>query len=384
MAALAGMTNQDSSNYGERLINRAVDPTRNVGNMKERAATIEGAAKMAFAGAAPQMGLNLANAAGNIAGLRNSLSAAPQGAVVALNADGTSAHEGLSAGDGMKNGLGLWVMPTYQNQQGFGFESGDFETGYKSNAAGVALGADYTFNDMFRVGAQFNVGGGYAESTGDFNSTDNRFNYWGLGLYAGYQYQNFGLTADFGYSANNNELEQSLPSAMQMAKLKADAKTDTITAGLRGEYKITTDAMDIVPHIGVRMTNMHMDSFNVKSDKHKVFKADDMNATVWTFPVGVTFSKDIETSNGWTIKPSLDLAIIPAAGDIEAKQDIKIAGVNGSASMESNIMDAISYQGSLGLSAKNDNGVSVGVNYTLQAGAHTTDHGVQATFRYEF
>ena len=65
-------------------------------------------------------------------------------------------------------------------------------------------------------------------------------------MYAGYQYQNFGLTADFGYSANNNELEQSLPSAMQMAKLKADAKTDTITAGLRGEYKITTDAMDIV------------------------------------------------------------------------------------------------------------------------------------------
>ena len=339
---------------------------------------------MALAGAVPQMGMNLANAAGNIAGLRNSLSAAPQGAVVALNADGTSAQEGLSAGDGMKNGLGLWVMPTYQNQQGFGFESGDFETGYKSNAAGVALGADYTFNDMFRVGAQFNVGGGYAESTGDFNSTDNRFNYWGLGLYAGYQYQNFGLTADFGYSANNNELEQSLPKAMDMASLKADAKTDTITAGLRGEYKITTDALDIVPHIGVRMTNMHMDSFNVKSDKHKVFKADDMNATVWTFPVGVTFSKDIETSNGWTIKPSLDLAIIPAAGDIEAKQDVKIVGVNGTASMESNIMDAISYQGSLGLSAKNDNGVSVGVNYTLQAGAHTTDHGVQATFRYEF
>ncbi|MDD2967831.1 MAG: hypothetical protein PHN64_10210, partial [Desulfovibrionaceae bacterium] len=82
--------------------------------------------------------------------------------------------------------------------------------------------------------------------------------------------------------------------------------------------------------------------------------------------------------------PSLDLAIIPAAGDIEAKQDIKIVGVNGTASMESNIMDAISYQGSLGLSAKNDNGVSVGINYTLQASAHTTDHGVQATFRYEF
>ena len=373
----------ESNNYGQRFMSRAVS-TDYMTDATEAAATIEGAAKIAFAGAAPQMAMNLANAAGNVASLRNSLAAAPQGAAVAMNDEGVIYREGLSAGDGMKNGFGLWVMPTYQNQQAFGLESGEFETGYKSNAAGVALGADYTFNDMFRVGAQFNVGGGYAESSGDFNSTDNRFNYWGLGLYAGYQYENIGVTADFGYSSNNNEIEQTLPSSMQMAALKADAKTDTFTVGLRGEYKFATEALDIVPHIGVRMTNMHMGSFDVKSDKHKVFKADDVNATVWTFPVGVTFSKDIETESGWTVKPSLDLAIVPAAGDIEAKQDVKIAGVNGSAQVESNIMDHISYQGSLGLSAKHDNGVSVGVNYTLQAGAHTTDHGVQATFRYEF
>jgi hypothetical protein len=375
----------NSANYGQRFISRATSDSFGVAtNAKKAAATIEGAAKIGFAGAAPQMAMQLTNAAGNIPSLRNSFAAAPQGAAVAMNEDGVIAHEGLSAGDGMKNGFGLWVMPTYQNQQAFGLESGEFETGYKSNAAGVALGADYTFNDMFRVGAQFNVGGGYAESTGDFNSTDNRFNYWGLGLYAGYQYENIGVTADFGYSSNNNEIEQSLPSSMQMAALKADAKTDTITVGLRGEYKFATEALDIVPHIGVRMTNMHMGSFDVKSDKEKVFKADDVNATVWTFPVGVTFSKDIETSNGWTVKPSLDLAVVPAAGDIEAKQDMKIAGVSGSAQVESSIMDSISYQGSLGLSAKHDNGVSVGINYTLQAGAHTTDHGVQATFRYDF
>jgi hypothetical protein len=372
-----------SENYGLRFLSRSSD--RNfIADDAKAAATIEGGAKIAFAGAAPQMAMNLANNAGALSGLRNSLSAAPQGAAVALNDEGLVAHEGLSAGDGMQNGFGLWVMPTYQNQQGFGLESGNFDTGYKSNAAGVILGADYTFNDMFRVGAQFNVGGGYAESTGDFNSTNNRFKYWGLGLYAGYQYENIGVTADFGYSKNHNEMEQNLPDGMQMANLKADAQSDTITAGLRGEYKFATEAMDIVPHLGVRMTNTHLGSFDVKSDKHTIFKADDVNATVWTFPVGVTLSKDIETGNGWTIKPSLDLAVIPAAGDIEAKQDINVVGVSGTAQLESSIMDAISYQGSLGLSAKNDNGVSVGINYTVQAGAHTTDQGVQATLRYDF
>ena len=109
-----------------------------------------------------------------------------------------------------------------------------------------------------------------------------------------------------------------------------------------------------------------------------------MDATVWQFPIGVAFSKDIRTSNAWTIKPLLDLAIIPAAGDLEARQDVRIPGVAGSAELDSNIVDPLSYRAGLGLEVAHDAGLSFGVNYTFQGSEHTADHGVQATFRYEF
>lgn len=145
-----------------------------------------------------------------------------------------------------------------------------------------------------------------------------------------------------------------------------------------------TSVLDIIPHVGVRVNSLHVKSFDVESAGRKVMEADDMNATVWQFPVGVTFSRDVKTDNGWTVRPQADLAVIPAAGDLEARQDVRLNGVPGSAEMDSNIMDSISGRASIGLEARHDNGFSVGVNYSFQGSEHTADHGVQATFRYDF
>lgn len=66
-----------------------------------------------------------------------------------------SLDSGLSAGDGLKNGLGVWIMPLYQSNNVWGMKAENFKTGYNSNLGGIALGADYTINDMFRFGAAF-------------------------------------------------------------------------------------------------------------------------------------------------------------------------------------------------------------------------------------
>ena len=47
------------------------------------------------------------------------------------------------------------------------------------------------------------------------------------------------------------------------------------------------------------------------------------------------------------------------------------------------MMDYLTWQGGVGLELANDTR-SIGVNYTLQAGQHTTGHGVCGSFRYEF
>lgn len=109
-----------------------------------------------------------------------------QAVAVRQDTDGSLCLDsGLSAGDG----LGVWIMSLYQSNNVWGMKAKNFKTGYNSNLGGIALGVDYTINDMFRFGVAFNVGGGYAKSNGDFNSTDNRFNFWGMSLYVGWVYK---------------------------------------------------------------------------------------------------------------------------------------------------------------------------------------------------
>ena len=73
----------------------------------------------------------------------------------------------------------------------------------------------------------------------------------------------------------------------------------------------------------------------------------------------------------------------PNAGDINARGDVRFTGVSGTSDMKSQTMDYLTYGGTAGLEFGRDN-IKLGLNYNLEAGTHSTQHGVFATFRYEF
>ena len=386
MVAQPGI-NPDSDNAGVRFVSRAVSDNY-IGRQDrdKAAATIEGAAQIAPVGAVQASTMNVANVASGAALNRTSLALPRTDShrTVALHqdADGVSLS-GMSAGDGMKNGLGLWLMPLYQTNHVWGMESGNFEGGYHSSLGGIAFGADYTVNDMFRFGAAFNIGAGYAQSSGDFNNTDNRFNFWGVSLYGGWVYNNFGLTADVGYTSNYNKLQQDLPASMQMRDLKADVTSHAWNTGLKAEYKFNAGVLDIIPHVGVRYMGLVTDKHDVTSGGDTVFEVDRSVQSIWTFPLGVTLAANLESANGWTFKPQLDLGVIPATGDVKARSKVRIPGVDSSAEMKMQVVDYLTFDGGAGFElAKGD--FSVGLNYNLQASQHRTGHGVFGTLRYEF
>ncbi len=114
-----------------------------------------------------------------------------------------------------------------------------------------------------------------------------------------------------------------------------------------------------------------------------IIKADGFQQNILAFPVGVTFTKDITLASGWTISPSLDFTVIPAAGDIMAKQDVRFTGLSRSYELETQMMDYLTWQGGAGIEFATDS-VSLSINYTLQAGRNSTGHGIFGMFRYEF
>ena len=371
-----GLNNVDSDQMGVRFLSRATD-NRFLGMDKNAAAeSIESAARIAFAGAAPQM-TRMASDAGTNAVVNRLGFANPADGAQAMDAEGKIVDRNTT-------GFALWIAPLWQSQHGWGLDAGNMDYGFNGNLGGVSLGADYTFENAIRAGITFNIGGGYAESSGgDLSSTENRMNFWGLGAYAGWNYENFGVMADVSYTSTWNDLKQDVDSRMGMGDLEADVQATAISAGLRAEYLLQTSAMDIIPHIGVRYMSLNTWGYDVDTHGGTVLEGDSLHQDIWTFPIGVTFSKDFALDSGWNFKPSLDFTVIPAAGDIKAKHDVHFTGLPGTYEVETQMMDYLTWQGGVGLELANDN-MSIGVNYTLQAGQHTTGHGVFGSFRYEF
>ncbi len=378
----------DSSIGGVRFLSRAIARDYVYGG-KDAVKAIESISRLSTIAAVPQMAMG-ANIAGVNAVNQRTTIAMPTDAMQSVHKDtGT----GINAGDDIpglsdvngyeKNGFAMWVMPMWQSNKSFGMNAGNFKVDTRARIGGVAIGADYTIEQAIRLGLTFNIGGGHATGSGDFAETTNNMDFWGIGAYAGWTWNNFGLTADVTYTSTSNDIKQEMHPDFRMGDLKSEVRASAISTGIRGEYKIATSALDITPHVGVRYMNLTTNGYDVKSNGLKIQTSESAHQNIWTFPVGVQFAKSFDMNNGWYVKPSLDLSIIPAAGDIEAPNDIRFTGISGATSMETQTMDRVSYGGQVGLEFGNDN-MKLGMNYNLQMGAHSTNHGVFGTLRYEF
>lgn len=359
-----GLNNVDSANRGIRFLSRSVN-----GNYLDRAdavRTIDGAAQIAVAGGAQGMAV-----------------AAAQSSSEAVQ-DELSLARGVARKGGAvrEDGLNLWINALYGSERAHGLGAGTLDGGYNADFGGVVFGGDYTFGP-FRAGVSLNAGSGTSRSRGDFNRTRNDFDFWGVSLYGAWTRDNLNVMADLGYSANKNDVKQHLPASLQLGQLEADVDTGVLTAGLRGECLLRTDWADVLPHIGVRYLGVTTDAFTSRIDDHDVFRIGKETQHIWTFPVGVGFSRDFETASGWKVKPRADVSVVPAIGDLKAKTRASVRGVGASDTVTSRIMDATTVDGTLGLEVAKDN-LSFGLNYGVQASEHRTGQGVNLSFTYKF
>lgn len=353
---------------GVRFLSRATDNEWNGGaSARQTASVIESAARMAIIGAVPQMAFAANDAAANAVNNRFGIARSGMGAL----------------SENYNSGLGLWIMPLYQSVNGFGMEAGNLDHDFSGALGGVALGADWSFSNHLRVGLAFDIGGGYAKGSGDMQDTENHMSFWGLEAYAGWRPGDFGLFADFGLTSTYNRLKQELPGFMGMNDLKSDVEAIVLSGGLRAEYTFHAGALEITPHAGARYHYLRADSHDIKSGGLTMVKADSFDQNIWTFPLGVSFNSEAELSNGWNLRPSLDLAITPAVGDIKAKTKARFTGTSHKADLSTQTRDWTTYGGTAGLELAKDN-LSLSVFYSGQFGPHSSAHGVNAAFRYEF
>ena len=359
-----GLNDTESGNMGIRFLSRAVN--ENHLPKADTVHTVDGAAQIAVAGGVQGMAVAAADAP--VRAIQDHASLSHM----------TTTREGAIR----KDGLNLWINALYGAEHARNLGAGSLDGGYNADFGGIVFGGDYAFGD-FRVGMALNAGSGTARSRGDFNATKNDFDFWGMNLYGSWSRDQFNIVGDLGYSANKNEVKQDLPATMQLGQLRADVDTGVLTAGLRGEYRFETDWADVTPHVGVRYYNLRADGFTSRIDGHDVFRVGRDTQEIWTFPIGVSFSRDFETSSGWKVKPRADLSVVPAAGDLKAKTKVRVPGVAASDTIKARMMDSVSFDGTLGLEVQKDN-ISFGLDYGIRASEHKAGHGVNVSFTYKF
>ena len=359
-----GLNDTESGNMGIRFLSRAVN--ENHLPKADTVHTVDGAAQIAVAGGVQGMAVAAADAP--VRAIQDHASLSHM----------TTTREGAIR----KDGLNLWINALYGAEHARNLGAGSLDGGYNADFGGIVFGGDYAFGD-FRVGMALNAGSGTARSRGDFNATKNDFDFWGMNLYGSWSRDQFNIVGDLGYSANKNEVKQDLPTTMQLGQLRADVDTGVLTAGLRGEYRFETDWADVTPHVGVRYYNLRTDGFTSRIDDHDVFRVGRDTQEIWTFPIGVSFSRDFETSSGWKVKPRADLSVAPAAGDLKAKAKARVPGVAASDTIKARMMDSVSFDGTLGLEVQKDN-ISFGLDYGIRASEHKAGHGVNVSFTYKF
>lgn len=274
-----------------------------------------------------------------------------------------------SFGDAAGN-LGVWASPFYKYSQ---FDGTGFGYDHEINLGGGLVGLDYNVADNFRLGVALSAGGGTAKGDGrDRFKVEDDFNFFGASLYGSYAYGALTVAGDLGYTAIGHDME------VKGLGAKDKPDTDAFTVGLSGRYKLALEAMDVTPHLGLRYIGLSGDDANFGGDK-----VETADARLFQVPVGVTLGKDLATQGGWTVSPKADLGAVFTMGDTDTDGRALLKGAAPLA-LNADITDTAAFKGGLGLKADNGNGFSLGLDYTLLAGRHQTDHGVAATLRYEF
>lgn len=275
----------------------------------------------------------------------------------------------------------VWVAPTFKNSESDDFGAQGAKYGVDLDMAGAALGADYTAASGVRVGAMFNVGSGSADGKGNGAGLSNDFDYVGFGVYAGATVGNLGINADVNYAVVSNAIEGE-SGVTGFGKLKSDVDSTVVSAGVTGEYKFATAALDVVPHAGLRFTRIDTDSYDVKSSKGTVLSVASDVQNIVSIPVGVTLSRDI-VAGAWTVKPSADLTITCNTGDTDNTSTANFLGTATDVALTSEVLDDVTFGATLGLEAATKSfGFGVGVNYT--GSSNVDEYGVKANARYIF
>ena len=245
------------------------------------------------------------------------------------------------------------------------------DSGYDVDLYGGVLGADVGLGNGKVIGAALTVGTGDGGSKGAAFDVDNDADFVGFSVYGSHRLGDFNGKVDIGWMHTTSDLSATAFGV----KLDDEVTADVWTVGIGGEYLFNVGSINIVPHVGIRWTRLDVDGYT------GAFKTDDDTMDIFTAPIGVAFSGNID-AGGWKLAPKVDLSIVPSFGDDDATSKVRWGNVKGT--IKTQVVDDAPFQASLGIDAQNGNW-TIGAAYELGIGGDDrTDNMFKLKASYAF
>ena len=196
-------------------------------------------------------------------------------------------------------GLGVWADVFYTTNEAEKIYGGQ---GYSADIYGGTIGFDGTFSCGAKLGIAFSVGSGDADSEKSVGKYSNDADFWGVSVYTGKDIAGLYFSADVSYLSLDNDIDGSIAGA----SVGESIDSSVFTVGLRADMTVYDQAFKVVPHFGIRYTNIDVDDY-------RGLDSDSMN--VLELPIGVKVAGDFEPAAGWKLTPSFDFTVVPQVGD---------------------------------------------------------------------
>ena len=281
----------------------------------------------------------------------------------------TEAVEGQAVKSVNADGVNLWVDVKGGRRSAKRLYG---TSGYDLNLGGTVLGADVSPVENTRIGGAVIVGTGRGHAVNAPLRVKNSADFVGLAAYGSRTLGDVHLSADAGFLRTKSKVTNVQAYGMSF---NDDISSDTYTLGLRGEYVWRLGSVNLMPHLGIRWTQVRMDDYKAG------FKTDEDHLNVVTLPFGFGVAGSFGWQN-WQLTPTADVSVNWSVGEKSAVSRVQYATM--SQEVRTKVVDTAPVRIQAGLNAVNGSW-TLGAGWNMGIGSHERwDNTLTLKARYAF
>lgn len=245
-------------------------------------------------------------------------------------------------------------------------------SGYDLNLGGTVFGADVSPTANTRLGGAVIVGTGRGHAVNAPLRVKNSADFVGLAAYGSRTLGDVHLSTDAGFLWTQSKVTNVQAYGMSF---NDDISSDTYTLGLRGEYVWRLGSVNLVPHLGIRWTQVRMDGYKAG------FETDEDHLNVVTLPVGFGVAGSFGWQN-WQLTPTADVSVNWSVGEKSAVSRVGYATTG--QEVRTKVVDTAPVRLQAGLNAVNG-AWTLGAGWNMGIGSHERwDNTLTMKARYAF